>query len=315
MVNFNPNKTEAMLFRYLQDQDYPILLFDNVTVKFVSEHKHLGLIFGENMKWKCHIDSILTSASRMIGIMRKLKYVFSRRSLNQIYVSYVRPVLEYSCRVVWDGCTVEQQNSLEKLQNEAARIVTGLTKSVTLNRLYQECGWQTLQERRSNQKLKLMYKAVNGMVPPYISDLIPPIVANASRYELRNSENISRIPIRTSTFSKSCIPPTMNAWNNLQAPLREFESYNSFCYTLKTISQHKIPNYFFDGKRKFSILYARLRNFCSNLNQDLFDNHLRIDPSCSCLRDVETAEHYFFKCEHYTEQRIRLTETRASFIL
>ena len=36
MVNFNPNKTEAMLFRYLQNQEYPILLFDNVTVKFVS---------------------------------------------------------------------------------------------------------------------------------------------------------------------------------------------------------------------------------------------------------------------------------------
>ena len=312
MVNFNPNKTEAMLFRYLQDQEYPILLFDNVTVKFVSEHKHLGLIFSENMKWKCHIDSILTSASRMIGIMRKLKYVFSRRSLNQIYVSYVRPVLEYSC-VVWDGCTVEQQNSLEKLQNEAARIATGLTKSVTLNRLYQECGWQTLQERRTNQKLKLMYKAVNGMVPPYISDLIPPTVANVSRYELRNSENISRIPIRTSTFSKSCIPSAINAWNNLQAPLRECESYNSFCYTLKTISQHKIPNYFIDGNRKFSILHARLRNFCSNLNQDLFDNHLRIDPSCSCLRDVETAEHYFFKCEHYTEQRIRLFRDTREF--
>ena len=50
MVNFNPNKTEAMLFRYLQDQEYPILLFDNVTVKFVSEHKHLGLTFSENTR-------------------------------------------------------------------------------------------------------------------------------------------------------------------------------------------------------------------------------------------------------------------------
>ena len=71
-----------MLFRYLQDQEYPILLFDNVTVKSVSQHKHIGLTFSENMKWKCHIDSILTSVSRMIGIMRELKYVFSRRSLN-----------------------------------------------------------------------------------------------------------------------------------------------------------------------------------------------------------------------------------------
>ena len=227
LVNFNPNKTEAMLFTYLQGQEYPILIFDGVNIKFVSQHKHLGLTLSENMKWKSHIDSILTSASRMIGIMRKLKYVFSRRALNQIYISYVRPVLEYSC-VVWDGCTVEQRNSLEKLQNEAARIVTGLTKSVSLNRLYRECGWQTLQERRTNQKLKLMYKVVNDMVPSYISDIIPPTVANVSRYELRNSENISRIPVRTSTFSKSCIPSAINEWNNLQASFRDCDSYNSF---------------------------------------------------------------------------------------
>ena len=146
------------------------------------------------MKWKSHIDSILTSASLMIGIMRKLKYEFSRRALNRIYTSYVRPVLEYSS-VVWDGCEFEQRNSLEKLQNEAARIVTGLTKSVSLNRLYREYGWQTLQERRTNQTLKLMYKVVNDMVPSYISDIIPLTVANVSRYELRNSENISRLPI------------------------------------------------------------------------------------------------------------------------
>ena len=251
LVNFNPNKTEAMLFRYFQEQEYPTLLFDNVIVKFVSQHKHLGLTFSENMRWKYHIDSILTSASRMIGIMRKLKYVFSRRSLNQIYISYVRPILEYSC-IVWDGCTVEQRESLEKLQNEAARIVTGLTKSVTLERLYQECGWQSLQERRTNQKMKFMYKAVNGLVPSYISDLIPPTVSNVSRYELRNSNNISRIPTTTTTFSKSCIPSAINEWNNLEASLRESETFNSFCYTLKHNSQHKVPKYFIDGKRKFS---------------------------------------------------------------
>ena len=119
----------------------------------------------------------------MIGIMRKLKFVFSRRALNQIYIIiiYVRHILEYSS-VVWDGCTIEQRNSLEKLQNEAARIVTGLTKSVSLNRLYHECGWQTLQERRTNQKLKLMYRAAKGIGPP----------------------------VRTDTFSKSCIPSAIN---------------------------------------------------------------------------------------------------------
>ena len=39
--------------------------------------------------------TILKSASKVIGIMRKLEYAFSRIALNQIYISYVRPLLEY----------------------------------------------------------------------------------------------------------------------------------------------------------------------------------------------------------------------------
>ena len=84
-----------------------------------------------------------------------------------------------------------------------------------------------------------------------------------------------------------------------------------FCATLKMQSLNKIPNYFLGGKRKFSVLHARLRSSCSSLNQDLYDNHLRQDTICTCLRVNETAEHYFFKYEHFVEQRIHLfRETR-----
>ena len=55
--------------------------------------------------------------------------------------------------IVWDGCTSQDLNSLEKLQNEAARVVTGLTRSVSLEKLYKECGWAPLSERRQFQKL------------------------------------------------------------------------------------------------------------------------------------------------------------------
>ena len=96
LVNFNPNKTETMLFSYRQTDEFPTLVFDGVDIKFVPNHKHLGLIFSDNMKWNAHIESILDRASRMIGIMRKLKYVFSKRALNQTYISFIRPVLEYA---------------------------------------------------------------------------------------------------------------------------------------------------------------------------------------------------------------------------
>ena len=56
--------------------------------------------------------------------MRKLKFTFTRISLNQIYFSYVLPVLEYSS-VVWGGCSLQDLNALDKLHNEASRIVTG----------------------------------------------------------------------------------------------------------------------------------------------------------------------------------------------
>ena len=77
LVNFNPNKTEAMLFSFRQTDEFPTLVFDGVDIKFVPNHKHLDLIFSDNMQWNAHIESILDRASRMIGIMRKLKYVFS----------------------------------------------------------------------------------------------------------------------------------------------------------------------------------------------------------------------------------------------
>ena len=140
-----------MLFSFRQTDEFPTLVFDGVDIKFVPNHKHLGLIFSDHKKWNAHIESILDRASRMIGIMRKLKYykyVFSRCALNQTYISFIRPVLEYAS-IVWDGCTVEQRNSLEKLQNEIARIVTGLTKSVSSDRLYNECGCQPLYIRRT----------------------------------------------------------------------------------------------------------------------------------------------------------------------
>ena len=84
--------------------------------------------------------------------MRKLKFSVRRKTLNQIYVSFLRPILEYSS-VVWDNCTQYEKNRLEKVQIEAAIIVTGTTRSITLNNLYKEIGWLTLEDRRTYQNL------------------------------------------------------------------------------------------------------------------------------------------------------------------
>ena len=124
--------------------------------------------------------------------MRKLKYSFSRQALNQMYVSYVRPLLEYSS-IVWDGCTEQDKAALERLQNEAARIVTGLTRSSSIVNLYKECGWDSLADRRYFQKMCFMYKCSNNLVPDYISDIIPPHVADVSHYAIETIFQIQNV--------------------------------------------------------------------------------------------------------------------------
>ena len=59
--------------------------------------------------------------------MRKLKFTVKRNTLNQIYISFLRPILEYSS-VVWDNCSKYEKDRLERMKPETARIVTGTTR-------------------------------------------------------------------------------------------------------------------------------------------------------------------------------------------
>ena len=87
--------------------------------------------------------------------MRKLKFILDRQSLETIYTSFIRPVLEYA-DVVWDNFTRYEVNALEKIQIEAARIATEATKLVSLEMLYQETGWEPLEKRRYKHKLYIV---------------------------------------------------------------------------------------------------------------------------------------------------------------
>ena len=77
--------------------------------------------------------------------MRKLKFTLSRIALKQICVSYILPIIEYSS-IVWDNCS--DQDAYAFYKNESARIVTGLTRSVSLDKLYNVGGLHYLNAAR-----------------------------------------------------------------------------------------------------------------------------------------------------------------------
>ena len=61
-----------------------------------------------------------------------------------------------------------EKKNLDKIQIEAARIVTGITRSASINKIYKETEWLTLENRRKYQKLILIYKIINGLTPEYL---------------------------------------------------------------------------------------------------------------------------------------------------
>jgi len=107
-------------------------------------------------KYHTHINNICSSSLTNLGIMRTLKFTFKRNTLNQIYISFLRPILEYSS-VLWDNCSKYEKHRLERMHLEAARIVTGTTPSISTIHLYDDIGWLTLEDRRNYQKSVLTY--------------------------------------------------------------------------------------------------------------------------------------------------------------
>ena len=144
-------------------------------IKEVESHKHLGGILSNDCSWQKHIDFIKEKAWTRRNIMRGLKYDPDRKSLETIYKSFIRPLLEYA-DVIWDNCTQQNKNELELMQLAAARISTGATKLVSFANLYIETGWETLDARRNKHKLMFFYKMFNDLAPPYLSSLVPPLV-------------------------------------------------------------------------------------------------------------------------------------------
>ena len=169
----------------------------------VTSHKHLGLHISKHCTLYEQIEYIKEIAWLRINVMRKFIFLLDRKSLETIYISFIRPILEYG-DVVRDKCTQHEKQDIEKkIKIEAVRIVTGTTKLVSIHSLYEETCWKTLETRRKNHKLSLCFKIVNDLSPPYLSDLVPATVNYSSNYNLRNSNNVHLANARTSLYYSS----------------------------------------------------------------------------------------------------------------
>ena len=271
-------------------------------IQEVEQHCHLGVVFNKTLTWDSHINYICNKTNKTINILKRLKYCLSRKALERLYTSRIRPVIEYG-DFIYDGCPKYLGNKLEHLQMEAARICTGAMRQTSSDKILNEVGWERLECRRKWHKLIMFYKISTKSVPSYLANICPPTIASTSRYVTRNSQSI-RVPrCRTSHFKNSFLPSTIRHWNGLDANLRNSISLNIFKIKLKTLFRYKQPaNYMYTGYRKASVNHTRLRLGMSPLAAHLFPYGSADTPLCSCgVR--ETTQHFLLECPHFAAQR------------
>ena len=220
--------------------------------------------------------------------MYSLKHRLDRRSLEMIYISFIRPVLEYGS-VVWVGCSDGLRDSLEHVQLQAARIVTGAIRGTSHAKLNAEVGWPSLESRRSSRQLTILYNIINNNTPEYLRSHLPPTVNTISGYSLRNRNNLSVSRCNSISLQKSFFYSTMYKWNNLNDNVRHATSAKTF---KKLVSNNnKVNKWYYFGDRFYNIILAKMRMKCSSLSAHLHRMHVIDDAilSANVATKVKTA--------------------------
>ena len=88
-------------------------------------------------------------ANRTLGFLRRNLYACPQQVKEAAYKGLVRPALEYRGSV-WDPLGVGLQNELEKVQNWAARFVTGNYnfEAGSMTGILEHLKWESLKKQR-----------------------------------------------------------------------------------------------------------------------------------------------------------------------
>ena len=127
-LTLNVLKTDFMVIGSRQrvaslEEDIALSLLDTELEK-VNSVKCLGLDIDEYLTWDNHMLSIRQKVTRNLGVLRRVKPFLKTENLIVIYRSIIEPYFTYCC-IVWDSISETQIVNLQKLQNRAARIITG----------------------------------------------------------------------------------------------------------------------------------------------------------------------------------------------
>ena len=123
-LTLNGSKCKCMIISRLKHNSVaaPVLSLHNKPIEKVSSYKYLGVIITNDLLWSAHIEWMRSKVKKIIGLIYCQFYNnwSSQQTLLRLYISLVRPHLEYATQV-WNP-HLTKDPKLENVQKFALKV-------------------------------------------------------------------------------------------------------------------------------------------------------------------------------------------------
>ena len=143
-------------------------------------------------------------------ILHKLySFKINQKDMVEIYILYIRSILEFNCPVWHYSLSQQDQENLERVQKVACRVILKAHYTTYLDAL-DVLGLETLVARRNQLCVNFAKKCIKH---PKVADMFP--LNMAKDHNTRAREIFYVQPAKTSRLKNSAIPQMQRALNNL----------------------------------------------------------------------------------------------------
>ena len=158
---------------------------------------------------------------------RRIRPFVNSNTLQMIFSSLIQPYFDY-CSVLWDDCGTTLAGKIQKLQNRAARVLTSANYDANTDILFEKLGWIDLQSQRKITKGTLVFKALNGLTPDYLTQMFTER-SRIAYYTLRDTGDKLALPqARTNYLKDSFSYSGAVLWNSLPNEVRQGNALSQF---------------------------------------------------------------------------------------
>ena len=273
----------------------------------MGSHKHLGVTLEPDLTWNSHLQKVIQHANMKLSIIQKVKDL-SRQTLDIMYKLHVRSIIDYCLPVYGPSLSKTQIAKLTKIQYRAARIAAQVPMFTSATKIFNDLGWETIENRISFLSVTLFHKIHTKATRPMTRSCLPPL--NDFVTSTRSGKFYKKFPyhdttIRT-TLKDSFFEKISKEWDDLPCKTKQNWDIDEFKADLASIlkpNKTKIFNY---GPKFRNSIQTQLRVGMSQLNDHLFRVGLSKTKGCLCGYEIESTQHFLLDCFLYQPERVEL---------